>query len=66
MEEKEKVMADILEEKGPPTFTKGQLLESRRFCAFRDLLTVLLQEDACYTIKQVEQKIRKFEKGEVK
>lgn len=47
-------------------FSKEQLLASKRFQDRKDLLNVLLSADKQYTVEEVEQKMKQYEKGEVK
>ncbi|WP_211344141.1 hypothetical protein [Robertmurraya siralis] len=47
-------------------FSKKQILSSANFKERRDLLTVLLNDDKKYSIKEVEQEIDKFMKKKVK
>ena len=47
----------------PITFSKEKLLTFRRFADRRDLLCVLLEDGAYYTIKQVEKMINDFMRG---
>ena len=49
-----------------PSFTKEQLLSSKKYHNRVDLLNVLLEDDVKYTHKEVEQLIDKFMKGKVK
>lgn len=48
------------------TFTKTQLLASKRFANRRDLLNAVLDDGESYTIEAVEQKMKEFyeRKGE--
>lgn len=55
-----------VKEKSVPTFTKKQLLSSKRYSNRVDLLNVLLEEDVKYSHEKVEQIIDKFMKGKVK
>jgi hypothetical protein len=47
-------------------FSKTQILSSANFRERRDLLSVLLEDDQKYSIKEVEQEIDKFMKKKVK
>ncbi len=48
------------------TFTKAQLLKSKKYSERVDLLNVLLEDDKSYTSKEVEKLIDDFMKGKVK
>ena len=41
-------------------FTKEQILKSRTFCEYRDLLAAVLKDDKTYTKEQVKKEITKF------
>lgn len=47
-------------------FTKGQLLNSRKFRERRDILEALLEDGELYTVKAVEEKIKRYMKGKVR
>lgn len=47
-------------------FTKGQLLHSRKFRDRRDILEALLKDGELYTVKAVEEKIKRYMKGKVR
>lgn len=47
-------------------FSKEQLVSSARFRERKDIVNVLLNEGELYAIKDVEEKIKKYMKGEVK
>ena len=49
-----------------PKFTKRALVNSKRFCNERDLVSALLVDDVEYTIAEVETKIAEYMKGMVK
>ena len=49
-----------------PKFTKEALMNSKRFCNERDLVSALLEDGAEYTIPEVEEMIMKYMKGKVK
>lgn len=49
-----------------PTFTKDQLATSKRYAGLRDLVHVLLEDGAQYTLAEVDKKIEAFKKGKVK
>ncbi len=48
------------------TFTKDQLLASKRYANRQDILNALLKDSEKYTIEQVDALIEKFMKREVK
>lgn len=45
------------------TFTKEQLLNSKKYANRRDALAALLADDKTYTFKQVDSLLEKFFKG---
>lgn len=47
------------------TFNKTAILKSEKYASYRDLLTVLLDENEEYTLEVVDAKINDFMKGEV-
>ena len=47
-------------------FTKDVLVNSKRFRNERDLVSAVLEDGVEYTISEVEDKIAKYLKGEVK
>lgn len=49
-----------------PKFTKDSLVNSKRFCNERDLVSALLKDDVEYTIAEVDAMIMKYMKGQVK
>ena len=49
-----------------PTFTKVALVNSKRFCNKRDIVSALLNDGAEYTVSEVEAMITKYMKGKVK
>jgi hypothetical protein len=49
-----------------PVFSKNALVNSKRFCDKRDLVSALLKDDGEYTISEVEEMIAKYLKGKVK
>lgn len=61
-----KYMAKKTETKKEDTFTKNQLIRSRKFKSYRDALNVLLNESKEYTIGEVEKLLADFMKGKVK
>lgn len=48
------------------TYTKEQLLESRKYADNRDLLSALLDEKRKYSLSEVDKQIEKYMKGVVK
>ena len=46
-------------------FSKAQFLESKKFQIYRDVISVILEDDTAYTIPVVEKKIEEFMKAEV-
>ena len=68
MEEKRK-KAGVMQEDTKKTenrFSKEQLISSARFQERKDIVNALLNEEELYTIKDVEEKIKNYMKGEVK
>lgn len=59
---KENKEPDVIEIK----FSKGQLIESKRFNAHQDLLNTILDYDKQYTLEEVVSKMEKYLKDEVK
>jgi hypothetical protein len=49
-----------------PAFTKGALVNSKRFRNNRDLVSALLKDGVEYTVSEVEDMIAKYMKGMVK
>ena len=47
-------------------FTKEELLQSKRFAACRDAITVALADSKTYTVEQAEAAVEKFYKTEVR
>ena len=47
-------------------YAKEQLIASQRYADKRDLLEALLDEDKKYSLSDVDSKIEKYMKGEVK
>lgn len=47
-------------------FKKKELMESKRFEGYRDLLKALLEEAGEYSIQETEDILNRFLKGEVK
>lgn len=48
------------------TFTKEQLLKAVKYAKRRDLLSVILEDNKAYTFEDVDARIEKFMKGQVK
>lgn len=51
---------------GAASYTKDQLLRSKKYAARRDLLGALLEDGKTYTAAQVDRKINQFLKRKVK
>lgn len=49
-----------------PSFTKEQLINSRKYSQHKDALNVVLQVDKSYTFSEVDEALKKFMKGKVK
>lgn len=49
-----------------PKFTKEALVDSKRFCNQRDLVSALLEDGKEYAIPEVEDMITEYMKGKVK
>jgi hypothetical protein len=49
-----------------PKFIKDALVNSKRFCNERDLVSALLEDGKEYTVSEVEGMITKYMKGMVK
>lgn len=54
------------EKKEDTTFTKAQLLKSRKYSERVDLLNVLLEDSKTYTSKEVDELVKDFMNKEVK
>ena len=54
------------EVKKEDTFTKNQLIHSKKFKGYRDALNALLDDSKDYTIGEVEKLLADFMKGKVK
>ena len=48
------------------TYTKRAILNSKRYIKQKDLVNALLDEDKKYTLKEVDNTIRKYLKGVIK
>jgi len=46
-----------------PTFTKAQIVNSNRYVARRDALNALLEADKTYSTIEVDNILKKFDKG---
>lgn len=68
MERKKKEAKAMQEDtrKGENRFSKEQMCSSVRFRERKDIVNALLKEGELYTIRDVEEKIEKYMKGEVK
>lgn len=47
------------------TYTKGQLLEAKKYAGKRDLLSAILSENKKYTLEDVDKTIERYTKGKV-
>lgn len=56
----------VVEKQIEPSFSKSQLVKSKRFLEERDLLNALLTDNKAYTIDEVTNMISDFKKGKVK
>lgn len=56
----------VVEKQIEPSFSKSQLVKSKRFLEERDLLNALLTDNKTYTIDEVTNMISDFKKGKVK
>lgn len=54
------------EKKEEATFTKAQLLKSKKYSERVDILNVLLQDGKAYTSKEVDELVKDFMNKEVK
>jgi len=52
-------------EAAAPTFSKAQLLQSKKYAQQKDLLNALLKADHDYTLQEVDTMIEDFLKGKV-
>lgn len=59
-------MAKKDEKKEDTTFTKAQLLKSKKYSERVDLLNVLLEDSKTYTSKEVDELVKDFMNKEVK
>ncbi|WP_036120827.1 hypothetical protein [Lysinibacillus sphaericus] len=46
-----------------PTFTKAQIVNSNKYIARRDALNALLEADKAYSTTEVDNILKKFDKG---
>ncbi len=47
------------------TFSKEQILVSKKYRAYRDILTSLLDDTKSYTNKEIDDRLKKFMSGRV-
>lgn len=47
-------------------YDKKDILKSRTYSAYRDLLSVVLKDDECYSKPEIQAAIRNYKKGTVK
>ncbi len=59
-------MATKANNEAAATFTKAQLLASKRYANRQDILNALLDNGKTYTTEQVDALIEKYMKGQVK
>ena len=62
----ESTVSEAAVQKNEHSFSKTQLLSSRRFRSRRDIISALLDEDKKYAVKTAEQMIEDYMKGKVK
>ena len=60
-----KVKAMQEEKENPVTFTKNQLITSKKYTEKKDLLNALLVDDRSYSMAEVEETLNGFLKGKV-
>jgi len=63
---KKKAVVEVQEEPKKIRFTKAQLVSSKKYRDRKDLLNVLLKDDATYGFDDVDELIEQFMKGKVK
>lgn len=56
----------VKKKKSDPKFNKGQLMRSGRYKFRKDLISVLLDDDKQYTLKEVDKMVKDYEQREVK
>lgn len=56
----------VNETESPVTFTKQQLVASKKYAEKRDLINALLADDRSYSMAEVEEILSGFLKGKVK
>lgn len=56
----------VNEREKPVTFTKQQLLKSKKYAEKKDLLSALLVDDRSYSMAEVEEILNKFLKRKVR
>ena len=49
-----------------PKYTKKQIMKAAKLSKYADAVQALLEDDRLYTMQEVEEKIEKVMKGEVK
>lgn len=59
-------MAKTAEEKSEPKYTKEQIMKAAKVSRYVDAVAALLEDGKTYTMKEVQDTIDKFMKGEVK
>ncbi|WP_313132640.1 hypothetical protein [Anaerocolumna sp.] len=60
-----KVKPAVSESEKPATFTKQQLLKSKKYTEKKDLINALLVDDRSYSMAEVEEILNNFLKGKV-
>lgn len=60
-----KVKPAVNEKEEPATFTKQQLVTSKKYAERKDLLNALLVDDKSYSLIEVEEILNGFLKGKV-
>ncbi|MEC1716606.1 hypothetical protein [Schinkia azotoformans] len=69
IKENAKVTAEMVKEAvgstkpSSPTFSKSQIVKSKKYAARRDALNALLEDNEIYSISQVDEVLNKFDKG---
>lgn len=57
---------ELQTETNKQTFSKSQIVKSKRYYKNRDLLSAILDESESYSLKDIDSKIENFLKSEVK
>lgn len=57
---------ELKTETNKQTFSKSQIVKSKRYYKNRDLLSAILDESESYSLKDIDSKIENFLKSEVK